>query len=77
VTSGSAVLNGRLGTHIEGIEHQALEALLRYAWLGNVREMRNVLEGISIHRRSGWIVPADLPSSVRQPQQGMALPKTT
>ena len=69
------VLNRRLGTQIEGFEHEALEYLLRYAWPGNVRELRNVLEGISIHRRSGWITPADLPVSVRQPQQGMALPE--
>jgi transcriptional regulator with PAS, ATPase and Fis domain len=37
-------LNAKLGTAFEGIEPEALRALLEQPWKGNVRELENVLE---------------------------------
>src|SRR5262249_10143187 len=37
-------MGARSGPRIEGIAPDALEALLAYAWPGNIRELRNVIE---------------------------------
>jgi two-component system response regulator AtoC len=40
--------NQRLGTAIQGIERDALKALLAYRWPGNVRELENVIERCAV-----------------------------
>ena len=37
-------LNKRHHRHIQGLAPQALEALKRFAWPGNIRELENVIE---------------------------------
>jgi two-component system nitrogen regulation response regulator NtrX len=44
---------------------EALEALRRYAWKGNVRELRNVVERLLIMSESDIIRVGDLPEAVR------------
>jgi two-component system response regulator HydG len=49
------------------LEDDALERLLKYAWPGNIREMRNVLERAMIMARgAGRVAPEHLPSEVRE-----------
>ena len=49
------------------VSEAALDRLLRYAWPGNIREMRNVLERAMIMGRgAGQILPEHLPSEVRE-----------
>jgi two-component system, NtrC family, response regulator AtoC len=38
------VFNEELGTQVEGVTPEALEALESYSWPGNIRELRNVIE---------------------------------
>jgi DNA-binding NtrC family response regulator len=41
-------LNARLGKQIQSIPQKSLEALMNYAWPGNIRELRNVIERATI-----------------------------
>ncbi|HJV35162.1 sigma-54 dependent transcriptional regulator [Geomonas sp.] len=36
--------NDKFGTHIKGLSHDALEAAMEFAWPGNIRQLRNVIE---------------------------------
>ncbi len=47
------------------IAHAALEALQRYRWKGNIRELRNTVERLIIMTAGDTIEAADLPESVR------------
>src|SRR3954464_8221079 len=52
----------------------AMEALQRYRWKGNIRELRNTVEGLHIMTGGDTIDVADLPSAVRSPS-GLTSPK--
>jgi two-component system, NtrC family, nitrogen regulation response regulator NtrX len=52
------------------ISQAALEALTRYRWKGNIRELRNTVERLNIMTSSDTIDVADLPDSVRSPSGG-------
>ena len=45
---------------------EALDALARYAWPGNIRELENVVERIVVLDRTGRVELRDLPVPVRQ-----------
>ncbi|MGV9195405.1 sigma-54-dependent Fis family transcriptional regulator [Microbacterium sp. MC2] len=46
----------------------ALRALQRHSWPGNLRELQTVVSQVLSHRRFGEIARDDLPESVRQPR---------
>ena len=50
----------------------ALEALQRYRWKGNIRELRNTVERLIIMTAGDTIDVADLPDVVRSPAAGRA-----
>jgi two-component system response regulator HydG len=59
-------LHPQLGEAPEAVSEAALERLLKYAWPGNIRELRNVLERAMIMGRGALeILPMHLPSEVR------------
>lgn len=45
---------------------QALAVLVQYAWPGNIRELRNLVERLVLLSRADLIGPADLPQQIRQ-----------
>jgi DNA-binding NtrC family response regulator len=47
------------------ITPEALKCLAEYAWPGNIRELRNIIEGCVALNRSGSIQVSDLPTEVR------------
>ncbi len=57
----------RLGLDVEGIEPDAMEVLLTYAWPGNIRELENVLERALVLTEGDRISLDDLPEAVRRP----------
>jgi two-component system response regulator AtoC len=57
----------RLGIEVEGIEPEAMEVLLTYAWPGNIRELENVLERALVLTEGPRITLAELPETVRRP----------
>jgi DNA-binding NtrC family response regulator len=65
-----AARNGRV---IRGFTPRALEILTRYGWRGNVRELENLMERITIMARSEMVDIDDLPANIRAdvtPEEG-------
>jgi transcriptional regulator with PAS, ATPase and Fis domain len=57
--------NRELKRTYRGCDSAALKILLSQPWKGNVRELDNVIEHAMIVGNGEWIVPEDLPRSVR------------
>jgi DNA-binding NtrC family response regulator len=55
----------REGRPESGVSADAMELLRQYGWLGNVRELENVVERALALSKSGIILPSDLPVEVR------------
>lgn len=53
-----------IGRAIDGIEPDALDALLRYPWPGNVRELANVIERAVLLTNESKIALRDLPVTI-------------
>jgi two-component system response regulator AtoC len=61
-----ALQRTRLGVGTDGVERDAMEALLRYPWPGNVRELENVLERALVVAEGPKIRLEDLPPQFGQ-----------
>ncbi len=57
--------NQKMGLSVRGIVAEAQEALLKYAWKGNVRELRNVVERAMILSSGDTITLDGLPYDIR------------
>ena len=53
--------NQNKGIHINGIDPRALNRLMKHSWPGNIRELENFIERISILRKQGVIQLCDIP----------------
>ena len=56
--------NAQKNRYIEGVLPEALERLNAYHWPGNIRELENVIERITILKGSGVITLEDLPEKI-------------
>ncbi len=56
--------------NVAGLAPDAMAALKRYPWPGNIRELENLLERAVILKGTGTIAFADLPPHLRQASQG-------
>ena len=56
----------REGKHVHGLSRGALQALERYTWPGNIRELRNVMERAVILGHEELITEAQLPPDLVQ-----------
>jgi DNA-binding NtrC family response regulator len=56
----------QLGPHRYRIQPEALEALIRYSWPGNIRELANVLERAQILAEEQLITLDDLPEGIEE-----------
>ena len=54
-------------TRVDGITVEALDALVRYAWPGNVRQLINAVEHAVVVCNSSHVTVADLPQSIVSP----------
>jgi transcriptional regulator with PAS, ATPase and Fis domain len=59
-------LNKQFGARVEGMQPEVMEHLLSYAWPGNIRELKNVLEAVFISQRSSKITFVALPEWFRK-----------
>jgi two-component system response regulator AtoC len=51
------------------LSNEAMQCLLRYDFPGNVRELKNIIERVSVLSPGPVIAPDDLPSDLRTPRQ--------
>jgi DNA-binding NtrC family response regulator len=58
--------NRRYGTNVRSISPPVYHQLIRNRWPGNVRVRENALERAILVRKSGEILPQDLPESIRE-----------
>ncbi|HEX9294564.1 MAG TPA: sigma-54 dependent transcriptional regulator [Polyangiaceae bacterium] len=61
-----AKFNARLKKEVSGIEPDAMERLVSYAWPGNIRELENVLERAILFCDTQHVRLIDLPVEVRE-----------
>lgn len=54
----------RNGTRLKGLSPEVEKIFLNYAWTGNVRELRNVIERASILEDTEYVTTAHLPSDM-------------
>jgi DNA-binding NtrC family response regulator len=64
VQSYIGYFQSRIGSYVEGIRPEALEALARYSWPGNVRELINVIERAMLLCADTMIGLRDLPPAI-------------
>ena len=60
------------GCRIHCVAPEALSLLQRHDWLGNVRELHNVVEGLTITCKSDIIQPEHLPQTVRPAKEAVS-----
>jgi nitrogen regulation protein NR(I) len=58
--------NDRLGKHVDGIEDEALQLLVGYAWPGNIRELENLMERSVLFADGPLIQASALPDALRE-----------
>lgn len=56
--------NDKLNKDIKGVDPSAMELLLEYDWLGNVRELENIIKSATVICKGDVILPEHLPSSL-------------
>ena len=59
--------SARLGVDVDGVDPEAMAALLDYNWPGNIRELENVLERALVLTDDEVVSIGDLPEAVRRP----------
>jgi two-component system, NtrC family, response regulator AtoC len=57
--------NERLKKHVEGVEAEALDALVAYPWPGNIRELENVIERAVLFCDTQRLRASDLSPEIR------------
>ena len=69
--------NQRYQKSVRSISPAAYHLLIRNRWPGNVRELENAIERAVLVRKTGEIMPGDLPESIREetpPAQDFTIP---
>ncbi|MFH2067084.1 MAG: sigma-54 dependent transcriptional regulator [Pseudomonadota bacterium] len=60
-------LNQQYGKNIQKLHPKVIEALKRYEWPGNIRELENVLERSYILEKNGTLMPPSFPLEIMSP----------
>lgn len=61
--------NRELNRSVTGFDEEVTAAFLRYAWPGNLREMRNVVKRATLLCRGDVITEADIPTEIAHPAE--------
>jgi two-component system response regulator PilR (NtrC family) len=60
------------GLSLRGVSSEAMQALERYDWPGNIRQLRSVIERASLAAEPPYIQPRDLPRALLEPRAAAA-----
>lgn len=60
------IYNEKNGRNVQGFHPRALDALMRYSWPGNIRELENVVERAVILARDDYVPFSELPEPLRE-----------
>lgn len=60
------IYNDKNGRNLLGFHPRALDALMRYSWPGNIRELENIVERAVILTRDDYVPFSELPESIRE-----------
>jgi two-component system, NtrC family, response regulator HydG len=60
------IYNEKNGRSVLGFHPRALDALMRYAWPGNIRELENVVERCVILCRDEYVAFSELPEAIAE-----------
>lgn len=56
--------NQNQGSSISGVTRDAMDYLINYSWPGNIRELQNLIERLSIIKDEGYLESKDLPEKI-------------
>lgn len=59
------IYNEKNNRNVQGFHPRALDALMRYAWPGNIRELENVVERCVILSREDFVPFSELPQAIQ------------
>jgi two-component system, NtrC family, response regulator HydG len=59
------IYNEKNGRSLQGFHPRAMDALMRYAWPGNIRELENIVERAVILTRDDYASFSELPEGIR------------
>ncbi len=61
--------------NVTGISEAAMEIIMSHCWKGNVRELKNMVEGLVVLKGEGEVGPSDLPKKITKRDAPINLPK--
>jgi sigma-54 specific flagellar transcriptional regulator A len=61
--------------HVESVSEEAMDIIMRHSWNGNVRELKNMVEGLVVLKGEGEIYPRDLPKKLTNRNTTVSLPQ--
>lgn len=69
--------NHQMGRRVRGLSGEAMDALYRYSWPGNIREIENAIEHAFVHSKGVLIQLEDLPRHIVEEPAKQAAPTPT
>ncbi len=60
------IYNDKNGRNVLGFHPRAIDAMMRYSWPGNIRELENVVERAVILTRDEYVTFSELPEPIRE-----------
>jgi len=60
---------------VEGVSEEAMGIIMNLSWKGNVRELKNMVEGLVVLKGSGEIAPRDIPKRLMKKYETITLPE--
>ena len=67
--------NEKNNKNVEGVSEAAIEIIMNHSWKGNVRELKNMVEGLVVLKGAGMIYSKDLPKKLTQKNASVILPQ--
>jgi len=67
--------NEKNSRDVDGIAEEAMEIIMNHSWKGNVRELKNMVEGLVVLKGKGEITPKDLPKRLTMKNASVSLPQ--